>query len=63
MGGDSLPPDSSARYRERGIRQKTSSTASAPVTVNANSLEHLWQNGDVVADTTDSKSRAPDRDL
>lgn len=61
MGGtESLPPDSSARYR--GIRQKVSSTASAPVTIINNSLEHLWQNADT-PEMTDSKSRAPDRDL
>jgi hypothetical protein len=63
MGGaDSLPPDSSARYRDRGIRQKVSSTASAPVAIINNSLEHLWQNPET-PETIDSKSRAPDRDL
>jgi hypothetical protein len=61
-GGDSLPPDSSARYR--GMRQKTSSTASAPVSaINSNALEHLWQNADGSTDSVDNKSRAPDRDL
>lgn len=64
LGTDSLPPDSSARYRDRGIRRPTSSTASAPVGIN--SLENVWQHGDMATsnvENTDSKSRAPDRDL
>lgn len=64
LGADSLPPDSSARYRDRGIRRPTTSTASAPVGIN--SLEHIWQHGDMPTsnvENIDSKSRAPDRDL
>jgi hypothetical protein len=64
-GIESLPPDSGARYRDRGIRRPTSSTASAPIVVG--SLEGLWQQqGDETNqshEAIDSKSRAPDRDL
>ena len=66
-GLESLPPDSSARYRDRGIRRPTSSTASAPVSGSAAvSLESLWQQADITthnSEALDSRSRAPDRDL
>lgn len=67
-GVDSLPPDSSARYRDRGIRRPTSSTASAPTaSINSNTLDGLWQNGEkpsqASVESGDIKSRAPDRDL
>lgn len=59
-GVDSLPPDSSARYRDRGIRRPASSAASAPPTSINSNLDGMWQHGD---DGSENKSRAPDRDL
>ena len=74
-GGETLPPDSSARYRT-GSRRITTSTASAPVTgmgiINPNAatgtLDGPWQQADIYGASIDTpsegtiKSRAPDRD-
>lgn len=63
-GGETFPPDSSARYRgSTGVRRITTSTSSAPV-----GLDGLWQHADLY--NVDSygnpsvveKTRAPDRD-
>ncbi|UZJ54514.1 hypothetical protein CBS101457_003834 [Exobasidium rhododendri] len=60
-GVESLPPDSIARYRDRGIRRTNPSTASAPVTASA-ALDSLWHQGDVFS-PPENKSKAPDHDL
>lgn len=73
-GGETLPPDSSARYRT-GSRRITTSTASAPVTgmgiMNPSAtgtLDGPWQQADIYGASIDTpsestvKSRAPDRD-
>jgi hypothetical protein len=75
-GGETLPPDSSARYRT-GSRRITTSTTSAPVggpiglgASHTGALDGAWQQGDLfhgshadaVAQVSDAKARAPDRD-
>lgn len=75
-GGETLPPDSSARYRT-GARRITTSTASAPAPVTGmgimnpsatGTLDGPWQQADIYGANIDTptdgivKSRAPDRD-
>lgn len=70
-GGETLPPDSSARYRT-GSRRVTTSTSSAPVgpiglgTSGTGTLDGPWQQADIygasIDGTADAKTRAPDRD-